>query len=189
MEFYMLALAWAIYFFVHSFLATNAVKNWALHAFPKGFKYYRIAYNAIALSSIFPLVSWSISAENNQLVDNLYLGMLGGVIFVNGLMLLILAFRTFDGMEFLGFKTEGEPKLVQTGLYGYVRHPLYFATIVVILGLFLLIPTQKMLLTLGIAYTYILIGYRLEERKLVAIFGAEYHAYQSRIKALIPYII
>jgi protein-S-isoprenylcysteine O-methyltransferase Ste14 len=46
-----------------------------------------------------------------------------------------------------------------------------------------------MLLTLGIAYGYILIGYRLEERKLVAIFGAEYLTYQTRVKALIPYII
>ena len=74
-------------------------------------------------------------------------------------------------------------------MYAYVRHPLYFATIVVILGLFLLMPTQKMLLTLGIAYSYILIGYRLEERKLVAIFGAEYLAYQLRVKALIPYLV
>jgi len=189
MEFYMLALAWAIYFFVHSFLATNAVKNWALNVFPKGFKYYRIAYNVIAMSSILPLLSWSISAENNQLIDNLFISILGGVVFVIGLMLLIGAFRTFDGMEFLGFKTEGEPKLVQAGMYAFVRHPLYFATIVIILGLFLLIPTQKMLLTLGIAYTYILIGHRLEERKLVAIFGTEYLAYQSRVKALIPYLV
>jgi len=29
----------------------------------------------------------------------------------------------------------------------------------------------------------------LEERKLVAIFGAEYLAYQLRVKALIPYLV
>lgn len=189
MEFYLLALAWASYFFVHSFLASNAVKNWALNAFPAGFKYYRIAYNLIAMSSILPLLYWSVSAENNQLIDNLYLTIVGGGLLAIGVVLLILAFRAFDGMAFLGFKAETDAKLVQSGMYGYVRHPLYFATIVVILGLFLLIPTQKMLLTLGIAYGYILIGYRLEERKLVAIFGAEYLTYQTRVKALIPYII
>ncbi len=189
MEFYMLALAWVTYFFVHSFLASIAVKNWALNVFPAGFKYYRIAYNLIAISSILPLLYLSISAENNQLIDNLYLTIVGGCLLVIGVVLLIFAFRAFDGMAFLGLKDETNVKLVQSGMYGYVRHPLYFATIVVILGLFLLIPTQKMLLTLGIAYGYILIGYRLEERKLVGIFGAEYLAYQARVKALIPYII
>ena len=73
-------------------------------------------------------------------------------------------------------------------MYQYVRHPLYFATIILILGLFLLVPTQKMLLILLISYSYILIGFRLEERKLVAVFGDEYQAYQKKVKALIPYL-
>ena len=73
-------------------------------------------------------------------------------------------------------------------MYKYVRHPLYLATILLILGLFLLVPTQKMLLVLLISYSYILIGFRLEERKLVAVFGDEYQAYQKKVKALIPYL-
>jgi protein-S-isoprenylcysteine O-methyltransferase Ste14 len=73
-------------------------------------------------------------------------------------------------------------------MYQYVRHPLYFATVILILALFLLVPTQKMLLVLLISYSYILIGSRLEERKLVAIFGEEYQAYQKTVKALIPYL-
>ena len=189
MEIYLLACAWAVYFFVHSFLASTQVKNWVENTLPSAFPYYRIGYNVIAISSILPLLYWSVSTENNQLIDNLYLTIVGGSLLAIGIVLLILAFRAFDGLAFLGFKAETDAKLVQSGMYGYVRHPLYFATIVVILGLFLLMPTQKMLLTLGIAYGYILIGYRLEERKLVAIFGAEYLAYQIRVKALIPYII
>ena len=189
MEIYLLASAWAAYFFVHSFLAATQVKNWVENTLPSAFPYYRIGYNVIAISSILPLLYWSVSTENNQLIDNLYLTIVGGSLLAIGIVLLILAFRAFDGLAFLGFKAETDAKLVQSGMYGYVRHPLYFATIVVILGLFLLMPTQKMLLTLGIAYGYILIGYLLEERKLVAIFGAEYLAYQIRVKALIPYII
>ena len=52
----------------------------------------------------------------------------------------------------------------------------------------MLVPTQKMLLVLLISYSYILIGFRLEERKLVAVFGDEYQAYQKKVKALIPYL-
>jgi len=73
-------------------------------------------------------------------------------------------------------------------MYRHVRHPLYFATIILILGLFLLVPTEKMGLILVISYSYILIGYRLEESKLIAVFGPEYTTYQKRVKALIPYL-
>jgi protein-S-isoprenylcysteine O-methyltransferase Ste14 len=103
-------------------------------------------------------------------------------------MLLYLAFKAFDGAEFLGLKKEKKPELVLSGMYRFVRHPLYFATIILILGLFLLIPTQKMGLVLLISYVYILVGYRLEERKLVAVFGTTYTTYQKRVKALIPYL-
>jgi protein-S-isoprenylcysteine O-methyltransferase Ste14 len=43
-----------------------------------------------------------------------------------------------------------------------------------------------MLLVLLISYGYILIGYRLEERKLVEVFGDKYLDYQKRVKAIIP---
>ena len=103
-------------------------------------------------------------------------------------MLLYLAFKAFDGAEFLGLKKEKKPELVLSGMYGFVRHPLYFATIILILGLFLLIPTEKMGLILVISYSYIQIGYRLEESKLIAVFGPEYTSYQKPVKALIPYL-
>jgi protein-S-isoprenylcysteine O-methyltransferase Ste14 len=43
-------------------------------------------------------------------------------------------------------------------------------------------------LILVISYSYILIGYRLEESKLIAVFGPEYTTYQKGVKALIPYL-
>jgi protein-S-isoprenylcysteine O-methyltransferase Ste14 len=189
MEIYLLASAWAAYFFVHSFLAATYVKKWVEISLPKAFPYYRIGYNIIAFSSLLPLLFWSITTPNKalNLPDWTWYA---GVFFITlGLYLLIRAFQAFDGAEFLGLKEESTPILVQKGMYQYVRHPLYLATIVLIFGLFLCLPTQKMGLTLLISYLYIGIGYRLEERKLIAIFGTEYLAYQSRVKALIPYLV
>lgn len=189
MEIYLLASAWAAYFFVHSFLAATQVKNWMEKTLPTVFPFYRIGYNIIAFSSLLPLLFWSISAPNNALNLPDWTWYPGAFFIALGLYLLIRAFQAFDGAEFLGLKEESTPILVQKGMYQYVRHPLYLATIVLIFGLFLGLPTQKMGLTLVISYTYIGIGYRLEERKLIAIFGAEYRAYQKRVKALIPYIL
>lgn len=189
MEIYLLASAWAAYFFVHSFLAATQVKNWVGKTLPTVFPFYRIGYNIIAFSSLLPLLYSSISAPNQALPLPTWTWYLGVICLASGLVLLIRAFQAFDGAEFLGIKKEASPQLVQKGMYQYVRHPLYFATIVLIFGLFLCLPTQKMGLTLVISYIYIGIGYRLEERKLIAIFGAEYQAYQQQVKALIPFIL
>jgi protein-S-isoprenylcysteine O-methyltransferase Ste14 len=184
MEIILLGLAWVVYFFIHSFLASNATKSFIERKSPFFFTYYRLLYNLIALGGLIPLVKQSILTPDAYL----FAGSLQAGISVTGigLILLILAFQAFDGAAFLGIKEESNSELVQTGMYQYVRHPLYFATIVFILGLFLLVPTEKMLLVLLISYGYILIGYRLEERKLVEVFGEKYLDYQKRVKAIIP---
>jgi protein-S-isoprenylcysteine O-methyltransferase Ste14 len=130
----------------------------------------------------------SVFLPDPYLLSLIWLSPIGYVLITAGLVLLYLAFKAFDRAEFLGIKQEKKPELVLSGMYQYVRHPLYFATVILILGLFLLVPTQKMLLVLLISYSYILIGSRLEERKLVAIFGKEYQAYQKKVKGLIPYL-
>lgn len=188
MEIILLGFAWIVYFFIHSFLATNAVKLTVEKRVPALFSYYRILYNFIAVAGLIPLLYLSVLLPDPYLLSLIWLSPIGYVLIPTGLVLLYLAFKAFDGAEFLGIKKEKKPELVLSGMYQYVRHPLYFATILLILGLFLLVPTQKMLIVLLISYSYILIGSRLEERKLVAVFGEEYHEYQKKVKALIPYL-
>jgi protein-S-isoprenylcysteine O-methyltransferase Ste14 len=188
MEIILLGFAWIIYFFIHSFLASNEVKLTVEKGFSGLFSYYRILYNFIAIAGLIPLLYLSVLIPDPYFLSLIWLSPIGYVLILAGLILLYLAFNAFDGAEFLGLKREIKPELVLSGMYRYVRHPLYFATVILILGLFLLVPTQKMLLVLLISYSYILIGYRLEERKLVAVFGEEYREYQKKVKALIPYL-
>lgn len=186
MEIVLLGLAWIVYFFIHSFLAANEVKIYVEKRVPALFSNYRILYNFIAIAGLIPLLYGSVFLPDPLLFASTWLVLLGICFLLIGLVLLYLAFKAFDGAEFLGLKQEKKPELVFSGMYQYVRHPLYFATTVLIMGLFLLVPTQKMLLVLLISYGYILIGYRLEERKLVEVFGEKYLDYQKRVKAIIP---
>ncbi len=188
MEITLLGLAWVLYFFIHSFLAANKVKAIIQNKIPAYFVYYRLIYNLIALAGLIPLLIQSIISQDTFLFSPSHSQLSGMVLLTIGIVFLYLAFRTFDGAEFLGLKQETQSRLVQTGMYRYVRHPLYFATIILILGLFLLIPSQKMLLVLLIAYLYILVGSYLEEQKLILLFGKEYENYQKRVKALIPFL-
>lgn len=188
MEITLLGLAWVFYFFIHSFLATNKVKGIIQSKIPEYFSYYRLIYNLIALAGLIPLIAQSVVSQDAFLYSASLTRLLGTILMVIGIVFLYLAFKTFDGGEFLGLKKETHAQLAQTGMYEYVRHPLYFATILLILGLFLFIPTQKMLLVLVISYTYILVGSHLEERKLILLFGQEYIDYQKKVKAIIPFL-
>jgi protein-S-isoprenylcysteine O-methyltransferase Ste14 len=91
---------------------------------------------------------------------------------------------SFLGLQQLTGRPQGNPRLVTTGMYRWVRHPLYTA------GLLFVWLTPVMtfsLLSLNLSLTaYVILGSRLEERRLVAEFGEAYHEYQRRVPSLIP---
>jgi protein-S-isoprenylcysteine O-methyltransferase Ste14 len=83
------------------------------------------------------------------------------------------------------FTAGASPRLVTTGTYGIVRHPMYaylLAAAVVrpVLSLDLLIWFLCAAVVLAIAIP-------LEEEKLIAIFGAQYREYQRRTPAFVPF--
>jgi protein-S-isoprenylcysteine O-methyltransferase Ste14 len=93
---------------------------------------------------------------------------------------------TFLGVQQLSSAPEASSNLTTTGLYRYIRHPLYTSG----LALIWLIPRMTVnLLTINLALTaYILIGATLEERKLIKEFGQEYRDYINSTPMLIPFL-
>jgi methanethiol S-methyltransferase len=81
-------------------------------------------------------------------------------------------------------RTAGTPALRTTGIYGYVRHPVYTG----LLAMFLLGPTLSLdRLTLFLAASaYLAVGIPVEERKLIRLFGDDYVEYRRRVPALLP---
>ncbi len=182
----LLAIFWFMYFFVHSALATLWVKDRVKFMSPWLHKYYRILYNCIAIAGLIPLLYWSMRQTIAWEIP--FHQPLGILLSLSGLFFMRKAFQAFDIPAFLGLKPEVDTALVRTGMYAYVRHPLYFASILLIGGLTLLFPSKSMLLVMGISYTYILIGSKLEERKLKMHFGQAYVDYAKEVKALIPFV-
>ncbi|MBZ5676848.1 MAG: isoprenylcysteine carboxylmethyltransferase family protein [Acidobacteriia bacterium] len=77
-------------------------------------------------------------------------------------------------------------KLMRTGPYGIVRHPIYSGFMLATLGTALIVGQVGGLIS--VALIVISWGYksRLEETLMVEQFGAEYEDYRRHVKALIP---
>jgi protein-S-isoprenylcysteine O-methyltransferase Ste14 len=70
--------------------------------------------------------------------------------------------------------------LVTTGLYGFVRHPLYFGWTLLVFAAPHMTMTR---LTFAVLSTgYLAIGIPLEERALVRVFGGQYREYQRTVR-------
>lgn len=88
----------------------------------------------------------------------------------------------------LAERTAGNPRLVETGAYRWVRHPGYALTLAAFLCANRMTYDRLAVLAGSLAYL-LAFGIPLEERKLIAIFGDAYAAYRRRVPALVPFLL
>jgi hypothetical protein len=72
------------------------------------------------------------------------------------------------------------PALRTSGLYGVVRHPLYFGWFLLVFGTPHMTMTRFVFAVVSTAYLALAIPF--EERDLVGVFGDEYRRYQHRVR-------
>jgi protein-S-isoprenylcysteine O-methyltransferase Ste14 len=191
----LLVLLWVLFFFSHSLLAANSVKNAAKRLSPNFYRFYRLTYNILSLlflAAILYIIFYR--HELSYMFKPNSISSVAAIVFlISGAVVTMLSFRNYDLREFTGIKqlkeqTPHPSKLVIKGLNMYVRHPLYFGLLLFVLGFFLWQPTQMNLVSLAIIYCYLFIGIKLEEKKLVEEFGDDYRAYQQRVNMLVPFL-
>ena len=91
-----------------------------------------------------------------------------------------------DGAELVAF--ERTTKLVTTGAYRTIRHPLYSSLLFVGWGVFFKAPSPPGAL-LALAVTLLLVmTARIEEAENARFFGPAYEAYRKQTKMFIPYL-
>jgi protein-S-isoprenylcysteine O-methyltransferase Ste14 len=80
-------------------------------------------------------------------------------------------------------------RLIRTGPYALVRHPIYTGLLLAILGSAVAVDEYRGLLAVVIATEAIVRKLRLEERWLTEEFGGEYDSYRRDVKALVPGVV
>jgi methanethiol S-methyltransferase len=198
---------WAV---LHSLLATTWVKAATQRRFGDAAgRYYRLGYNVFAALSLLPVLALLRRLPDSQLYAIPYpFVLLTLVLQAIAATLAALAVMETGAMAFLGIHQLTAPdsarelvpskkpemrgdrlplrsaRLTTRGLYAWVRHPIYAASLVFIW----LAPVMTVnLLALNCAMTlYFVVGARLEEQRLVAEWGDVYARYQAHVPMIVP---
>jgi methanethiol S-methyltransferase len=188
-----LASLWIAYCGLHSLLAANRIKDFLKASMGRAASYYRLLFNIISVASLLPLLFYNAIISQHQLLPAAWkeiLTVIGLIMATYGILIIRLAFRQYSLKNFMGLRqiNEGEKEedFSREGILAVVRHPLYTGTLLLLLGFWIFSPTIANLVTVTILILYILVGVRLEERKLVARYGEAYCQYQWDVPMLIP---
>ena len=187
-----LGIAFVAYFVMHSLLASLWLKRWVHHKWPKLMHAYRLTYNFLAVLLLIPLL-WFMHHNMGPLVWQ-WSGALSWImkgLTIAAVLGFIGSLKTYDNKVFLGVTqwrnrhaeiNDPEHFHIST-LHRFVRHPWYFFILVILW-------TQDLHLTQLIAYSlisaYLIIGSKMEERKLIVRYGKAYQEYIRHVPGLIP---
>jgi protein-S-isoprenylcysteine O-methyltransferase Ste14 len=185
-----IALAWSAYFVLHSILAANATKARFSRRWPRLFPAYRAGFNLVSLLALLPVL-WLVYATGGPWIWQWHGALAWAVngIAAAALLAFLAASRAYDMGEFLGLqqlktRAAGDAQHFSLSFFHrYVRHPWYCFGLVLLWAHDMNAP----LLVSAVAITlYLVIGSRLEERKLVAQYGRQYRDYMEKVPGLIP---
>ncbi|MDP2683378.1 MAG: isoprenylcysteine carboxylmethyltransferase family protein [Deltaproteobacteria bacterium] len=196
MEYFLLCALWILWCFLHSFLVATKTTTKFKKQLGEKFAFYRIFYNLFSIITVLPLLYWQstipgpiIIALSPFLVICKYILLASGVIVIAG------SFASIDIREFIGIRQkvygdqqkEKETVISKRGLYGIVRHPMYFGGIIFFAASMTGAPLPQFLGYLILAI-YMIIGTVREDRRLSRELGAVYRNYQKEVPMILPMI-
>jgi protein-S-isoprenylcysteine O-methyltransferase Ste14 len=110
------------------------------------------------------------------------------ILVVSGYILRVVSFAFLKDKTY--WKIKVPSKIVSSGPYKYIRHPMYLGTLLMMAGFSWLATKQ---IGLSILLTYMTLNFVIEridreENILISVFGEFYINYMKKTKRLIPFI-
>lgn len=103
-----------------------------------------------------------------------------------------LALSGFYGLKRYGRAVqdwENTTRLVQEGVFRYIRHPLYASLMFLAMGILLKDVSLRAAATCLLTFCFLVAASRVEEGENEAKFGAEYERYALKTKRYLPFIV
>jgi len=172
----------------HSLFAANRTKQAFSRVAGREPRSYRLLYNLASLA----MLAWVMAAYRTSPLIYTAPGIWRWLLYAMQLVIATVIFRCvrqtgagdFLGISQLSSASAHPRKLVTSGWYARVRHPLYLYS-TLFLALNPVMTTQWLLLTI-FSVAYFIVGGMIEERRLLKEFGDEYRGYRQRVPFMIP---
>ncbi len=87
------------------------------------------------------------------------------------------------------FEFEKTSELVTSGIYKYIRHPLYSSLVLLTWGTFFKHPDWIMLHVAIFASVFLFFTARADEKECIHYFGGKYLQYMKKTKLFIPFLL
>ena len=157
---------------------------------PHAHGFYRFwAWEAIVALVLLNVPIWFRDPLSWRQIISWTLLILSLIPLVLGLQRLSRAERAADqrpDTALLGFEKTAE--LVTTGVYRYIRHPLYSSLLLLAWGVFFKAPSWPGIALVMLATGCLAATAQAEERENVRFFGPSYEAYRQQTKRFIPFV-
>ncbi len=133
-------------------------------------------------------ISFNIFKITNRHIYFLY--SLGYILIIIGFIVSISAIKELKGnwSNMMFYKIISNHKLIKTGVYKYIRHPIYSAIILEVVGYEIISNSWLFLFFLVASTTILCLHIENEEGLLLKYFGDEYINYKMETKKIIPFV-
>lgn len=192
-----LILAWTLWCSLHSLLISRRVMRLFDGPWKKIKKYHRIGFNLFAIITFLAVGKYEASLPKSLLFQfDGFLNILRIALTSIGVLLFLGGAASYSLTQFLGLRQlfssashqvlTASGQFSATGLHSVTRHPWYSAAFLLIW--FYSPHYHDTDLVTNLVFTlYLVIGTRLEERKLVVQFGEAYRQYQKEVSMFFPF--
>lgn len=107
---------------------------------------------------------------------------IGIVLLILALIWVLVAQLQMGDSWRIGIDEKSESALVQHGLFGVSRNPIFLGMLVMLLGLLLILPTAATLTVTALGFVLIHVQVRLEEAFLTEKYGEDYRKYRAHVR-------
>lgn len=185
-----LIILWFIFGMVHSCLVSGVVTRAATKIMGKAAKYYRVISSLLIFIVLLILIHYHFAAIDTILFRPHWIEkIIAAVLILSGIVVTVIYtwnyLISFSGLGVV-FGIETNTELQQTGLYAYVRHPMFAGAIVFMWGVFFGYPYMNNLISAICLTVYSLVAIFFAEKRLGVRYGDMYKQYQAKVPVLLP---
>ena len=168
---------------VITFISWRTIFNFHSHGF-----YRFLAWEAIAALIIWNLPFWFSDPFSAKQLISWILLISSLFVLLQGVLRLRAAKRYSSRSESELFAFERTSELVTSGIYHYIRHPLYASLLYLALGAFLKDISWISVILIIMAGISLFATARADEKECIQYFGDQYKEYMEGTKRFIPFV-